>query len=90
VASPSSKCLQGRSCAAIDQFNGKEVGGRALKVNEAKPRENRRLAVGRWRGNRAAAAAASAAIAAAVRRQSRRRRWWRQARTALVTTHDSE
>ena len=28
--------------AAIEQFNGKEVGGRALKVNEAKPRENRR------------------------------------------------
>jgi RNA recognition motif-containing protein len=27
--------------AAIGQFNGKEVGGRALKVNEAKPRENR-------------------------------------------------
>jgi RNA recognition motif-containing protein len=27
--------------AAIDQFNGKEIGGRALKVNEAKPRENR-------------------------------------------------
>jgi cold-inducible RNA-binding protein len=27
--------------SAIDQFNGKEVGGRALKVNEAKPRENR-------------------------------------------------
>ena len=27
--------------AAIDQFNGKEVNGRALKVNEAKPRENR-------------------------------------------------
>src|SRR2546430_14005403 len=27
--------------ATIDQFNGKEVGGRALKVNEAKPRENR-------------------------------------------------
>jgi len=26
---------------AIEQFNGKEVGGRALKVNEAKPRENR-------------------------------------------------
>jgi cold-inducible RNA-binding protein len=26
---------------AIDQFNGKEVNGRALKVNEAKPRENR-------------------------------------------------
>jgi RNA recognition motif-containing protein len=27
--------------SAISQFNGKEVGGRALKVNEAKPRENR-------------------------------------------------
>jgi len=29
------------AAAAIDQFNGKEVAGRALKVNEAKPRENR-------------------------------------------------
>jgi cold-inducible RNA-binding protein len=27
--------------AAIKQFNGKEVGGRALNVNEAKPREDR-------------------------------------------------
>jgi len=27
--------------AAIEQFNGKDLGGRALKVNEAKPRENR-------------------------------------------------
>ena len=27
--------------SAIEQFNGKEVGGRALKVNEAKPREDR-------------------------------------------------
>ena len=27
--------------AAISQFNGKERGGRALTVNEAKPRENR-------------------------------------------------
>ncbi len=26
---------------AIEQFNGKEVNGRELKVNEAKPRENR-------------------------------------------------
>ena len=26
--------------AAISQFNGKEVNGRALNVNEAKPREN--------------------------------------------------
>ena len=29
------------AAAAIDQFNGKELGGRALKVNEAKPREAR-------------------------------------------------
>jgi RNA recognition motif-containing protein len=29
------------AASAIDQFNGKEVGGRMLKVNEAKPRENR-------------------------------------------------
>jgi cold-inducible RNA-binding protein len=27
--------------AAISRFNGQELGGRALKVNEAKPRENR-------------------------------------------------
>ena len=27
--------------AAVEQFNGKEVDGRPLKVNEAKPRENR-------------------------------------------------
>jgi cold-inducible RNA-binding protein len=27
--------------AAIAQFNGKEVGGRSLTVNEAKPRESR-------------------------------------------------
>ena len=29
------------AAAAIDQFNGKELSGRPLKVNEAKPRENR-------------------------------------------------
>jgi RNA recognition motif-containing protein len=27
--------------AAVEQFNGKELAGRALKVNQAKPRENR-------------------------------------------------
>lgn len=27
--------------AAIEQFNGKDMGGRNLTVNEAKPRENR-------------------------------------------------
>ena len=27
--------------SAIEQFNGKEVAGRMLKVNEARPRENR-------------------------------------------------
>jgi cold-inducible RNA-binding protein len=33
--------------AAIAQFNGKEVQGRALNVNEAKPRENRNGGGGR-------------------------------------------
>src|SRR6476661_2722807 len=37
--------------AAIEQFNGKEVGGRALKVNEAKPRENRSGSGGRGFSN---------------------------------------
>jgi RNA recognition motif-containing protein len=32
---------QEEATSAIEQFNGKEVGGRALNVNEAKPRENR-------------------------------------------------
>ncbi len=36
--------------AAITQFNGKEVNGRALKVNEAKPRENRSGGGGRGFG----------------------------------------
>jgi cold-inducible RNA-binding protein len=36
--------------AAIDQFNGKELGGRALKVNEARPRENRGGSGGRGPG----------------------------------------
>ena len=37
---------------AIQQFNGHEVGGRALKVNEAKPREDRGGNGGRSGGNR--------------------------------------
>src|ERR671921_1022096 len=36
--------------AAIAQFNGKEVNGRALNVNEAKPRENRSGGGGGGRG----------------------------------------
>jgi|SRR5690242_4060443 len=41
------------AAAAIEQMNGKEVGGRALKVNEAKPRENRGGGGGRrFGGNR--------------------------------------
>jgi cold-inducible RNA-binding protein len=40
--------------AAIDQFNGKEVNGRALKVNEAKPRENRSVGGRGFGGNRSA------------------------------------
>lgn len=38
--------------AAIEQFNGKEVNGRALNVNEAKPRENRAFGGGRNGGGR--------------------------------------
>jgi cold-inducible RNA-binding protein len=40
--------------AAIAQFNGKEVNGRSLTVNEAKPRENRAGGGGRggFGGNR--------------------------------------
>jgi RNA recognition motif-containing protein len=41
---------------AIAEFNGKELNGRALKVNEARPRENRngggRSSAGGFRGNR--------------------------------------
>jgi RNA recognition motif-containing protein len=33
--------------AAIAQFNGKDLGGRLLKVNEAKPRESRNGSGGR-------------------------------------------
>ena len=36
--------------AAIQQLNGKEVGGRALTVNEAKPREGGRPGGGGGRG----------------------------------------
>lgn len=36
--------------AAIRQFNGHEVGGRALNVNEAKPREDRGGGNGGGRG----------------------------------------
>src|SRR5918911_1606111 len=41
------------AASAIDQFNGKEVAGRMLKVNEARPRENRGGGSGRgFGGNR--------------------------------------
>ena len=41
------------AAAAIEQFNGKEVGGRALKANEARPRESRGGGGGRgFGGNR--------------------------------------
>ena len=38
--------------AAISKFNGQEVGGRALNVNEAKPREDRGGGGGRNGGSR--------------------------------------
>ena len=37
---------------AIEQFNGHEVGGRALNVNEAKPREDRGGSRGGFGGGR--------------------------------------
>ncbi len=41
------------AASAIEQFNGKEVAGRMLKVNEARPRENRSGGGGRnFGGNR--------------------------------------
>ena len=36
--------------AAIQQFNGKELGGRELKVNEAKPRADRNGGGGGYNG----------------------------------------
>ena len=39
------------AAAAIEQFNGKDVGGRTLKVNEARPRENRGGGGGRGFGS---------------------------------------
>ncbi len=33
---------QGEAETAISQLNGKDVGGRALRINEARPREQRR------------------------------------------------
>ncbi len=44
--------------AAIAQFNGKEVNGRNLNVNEAKPRENRGFGGQRNGGNRGFSAGA--------------------------------
>lgn len=38
------------AAAAIEQFNGKEFGGRNLTVNEAKPREDRGGGRGGYRG----------------------------------------
>ncbi len=38
--------------AAIEALNGKEIGGRKLVVNEARPREERPRREGGFRGNR--------------------------------------
>ena len=38
------------AAAAIEQFNGKDFGGRALTVNEARPREDRGFGGGGGRG----------------------------------------
>lgn len=41
-----------QAAAAIDNLNGKEVGGRALKVTEANPRPERPAGGNRFGGNR--------------------------------------
>ena len=43
---------QEEATSAIEQFNGKEIGGRTLKVNEAKPRENHGAGGRGFGGNR--------------------------------------
>ena len=43
---------QDEAQAAISQFNGQEVNGRSLTVNEAKPREDRGGGRGGFGGNR--------------------------------------
>jgi RNA recognition motif-containing protein len=48
--------------AAVEQFNGKDFGGRNLTVNEARPREDRGGGGGGGRGYGAIAAVAVAAI----------------------------
>ncbi len=58
--------------AAIDALNGQEVGGRALTVNEAKPREDRGGRGGGGGRGRGGYAAAVAAAVAGVRWRRRR------------------
>jgi cold-inducible RNA-binding protein len=43
---------QADAAKAITMFNGKDVGGRPLTVNTAKPREERSGGGGRYNGNR--------------------------------------
>ena len=60
--------------AAIAQFNGKEVNGRALNVNEAKPRENRGGGGG---GGRGGFGGNRGGFGGNRRRRRRRRSQWR-------------
>ena len=54
-----------KNLTTIDQFNGKELGGRVLKVNEARPRENRPGGGGGGRGPEAATGEVASAVIAA-------------------------
>ena len=63
------------AAAAIDQFNGKELGGRALKVNEAKPRENRGGGGGRSFGNNRGGYRGGNNSGGGGRREPREPRW---------------
>ena len=56
---------------AIDALNGKELGGRALTVNIARPREERPAGGGGGRADTAAVAAAAAAVATVTKSNGR-------------------
>ena len=61
--------------AAITALHGTEMEGRALTVNEAKPRPNARMAAVEAVVVAAADSAAGLAVVAAAKRQRWRRRW---------------
>ena len=81
---------EGEADQAISALNGYTMDGRALNVNEARPKPDRGFGGGGGGGRPAAASAAAAVVvpaaAAVVVAGVRRWRWWRRtSRTTLVT-----